>query len=93
MLNTHIKYDPATPLQEQGTFVHKYSEQLLFFFFHNSPKLKTIHMSFNGEKKVAHSCAGKLLNNKKKQSIETHNMDEFQMHCVQWKKTDDRDED
>lgn len=46
-----------------------------------------------GKKKVAHSCAGKLLDNKKKQSIETHNMDEFQMHCVQWKKTDDRDED
>lgn len=80
MLNIHIQYNPAIPLQEQGTFVHKYSEQV---FFHNSPKRKTIHMSSNGKKKVAHSCAGILLNNKKKQSIKTHNMDEFQMHCVQ----------
>lgn len=41
---------------------------------------------------MAHSCAGILLNNKKKQSIKTHNMDEFQMHRVQRKKTDCRDE-
>lgn len=58
-------------------------------FMCNSPKLETIHMSFNGwmdPLPVVHPSYGQLLSNKKEKTWYTNNLNESPDNYADWRK-------